>query len=423
MEITVNQTFYKKALNPSAIKKIMTSNAFISFGGGWGDHLPPTEITEAFKYILSNAQEFYLATRYSDIKGSKEFRSTIATYERKIYQRKNINENNIIIGQGSTELTGALFKALLEENDKVLLFDPSYANFKTQLRIENKSVEIISIPIIKINGGIENIVKKEKNEFINRYENIMKKHKIKFCIICSPDNPTSMIWEDDVLREMILIALKHNTWFIIDSSYSNFYFSETMPESFKFSPIDYPNLIIINSFSKNFSLLGFRLGYIIARSEIIELLEYIESARNLSPNVLIQNALNIFLQKTDIQKIIGYNSIIRNTYKEISKKMIEIFLSYLPNSKILKPDGGFYFVVMLDEYNIFDSVKFCKDLLEEEGVLIVPGVDFGNTLQYAFRFTFAPLIRNIEKIEIGIEKIAKFIKNQGEKINDKYRRF
>ena len=131
--MNVNRSCYKKLNTPSAIQKIMTSSANISFGGGWGDHLPPDNLLHAFESVFSSPSKYYESTRYSDIAGNKEFRNTVAEFENRMYGRKNIELSNVIIGQGSTELTSCLFKVLLENNDNVLLFDPSYANFKSQL--------------------------------------------------------------------------------------------------------------------------------------------------------------------------------------------------------------------------------------------------------------------------------------------------
>jgi aminotransferase len=405
--MNVNQYCYKKLNTPSAIQKIMTSSANISFGGGWGDHLPPGKLLQAFESVFSSPSKYYESTRYSDIAGDIEFRNAVAEYENRMYGRKNLELSNVIIGQGSTELTSSLFKVLLENNDNVLLFDPSYANFRNQLTLENNTINFIEQALI--DEHMEHVLNKDKKKFLIEYQRIFRENIIKLCIICNPDNPTSIIWDDEILFEMIQIASSQNTWFIIDLSYSAFYFQENMPQTYKLTPNDYPNLITIHSFSKNFSLLGFRLGYLVAQKEIIELMKFIEGSRNLSPNALVQNVLLTFLKSNEWDSIRQYSDCLRQLYREVSQYTEKLIRKKLPKAKVLKPDGGFYIVCSLEEYGIEDVNDFAEGLLENEGVLVVPGKDFGDTLQKAFRFSFAPLIRNKHKIGKGIDKIANYI--------------
>lgn len=408
--MNVNIFFNKKLNTHSVIRKILSSKADISFGGGSGDHLPPEELLHAFKDVLSTPKKFYSSTRYSDIMGDSRFRSAIAEFENEIYERNTLKKENVIIGQGSTELTSSLFKILLEKKDNVLLFDPSYANFQNQIENENDAVNLIRLPLVS--RDITHILRTDKKKFLRQFKTVFANNKIKLCVICNPDNPTSIIWDDDILFEMIQIASDNNTWFVMDLSYAAFYFSDNMPNSFKLSPLNYPHLITIHSFSKIFSLLGFRLGYLVAQPEIIRLMECIEMTRNLSPNALVQNILSSFFKTTQTENIKKYCADQRQLYKSVSKFTLRLIREKLPKAKVLEPDGGFYFVISFEDYNICNAIEFGEEILEKEGISILPGGDFGESLKHAFRFSFAPLIRDIDKIEKGINALANFINNK-----------
>ena len=112
--------------DPEYIKKFgVDPNDLISFAGGWSNHNAPEELRKSYESIVSDSEKFHSSGAYSTSIGDREFRNAICKFEKHLYDME-INEKQIAVGLGSTQLTNDLFSVLLDPGDKILLLDPSY---------------------------------------------------------------------------------------------------------------------------------------------------------------------------------------------------------------------------------------------------------------------------------------------------------
>ena len=393
--------------NPSHIKELMifgdpeyiqkfgvNPEELISFAGGWSNHSAPEGLRDAYDFIISDQDRFHQSGNYSTSIGDRELRKMICKFENHLYGM-NIHEKQIAIGLGSTQITNDLFSILLDPKDKILLLDPTYSNYPTQLTNAVEDIEQLRFSVID----------EENWEFIadnkiEEFSEFILKHKPKIVLLVSPDNPTSKILSQSFVEAALDSVKKIGSYLIIDFAYKELVFEKKLPEYFSWGPSD--NFISLRTNSKWCRSLGRRIGWIEASESIIEYMGEMQNSSILSPDKLHQMAFEKFLKDSiDDGSLDQYLESTRKLYKETSEKTIEFIRKYL-KFPIIIPDGGLYVFMNIKT----DSGDFVKKILTEKGVLLTPGWGFGKTGNNAVRFSFGPLVNEINKIEIGIRKIG-----------------
>jgi aspartate/methionine/tyrosine aminotransferase len=340
---------------------------------------------------------FHSSGGYTETTGSLECRKQLADFESEIFGM-NITSENVIVGQNSTQLTFDILKVLLNPADKVLLFDPTYANYVGQIEWTGGEIVYLSMldPIGWTYAG---------GNIIQKFQEIYERYKPKLVLFPSPDNPTSQIIPQRLIDRM----LDQNMYVIIDYAYKTQYFGD-MPTYFSYSPNDYPMLITINSNSKWCRGLGRRLGWLIADKKIIECMERVQQCSILCPDTLHQFALTEYLK--DALRDGTLKKYIEDTRKKyervanITVKHIEKYVGF----PYLRPQGGLYVVMNIG----IDSDKFVMNVFKNTGVLFIPGSGFGKSLRYGVRISYGPLVDDVDKIAEGLERVSKWLNMQTE---------
>jgi aspartate/methionine/tyrosine aminotransferase len=393
MKIAERQNIINMGLNPDDL---------ISFGGGWVNHYSPEELRDGYLKVVNSKEEFHKSGAYSATLGTNELRDKLKEMEYSIYKMK-VNMENIIIGASSTQLTIDLFRTILDPGDSVLFLDPTYANYMGQIGFVDPSIKVRFFQVLDPESwqyfG-------DKKLIFERLETEFENNRPKLILIPSPDNPTSQIPDNDFVKFVFKIAKDYDAYVAIDTAYKTQYFSENYPPYFSQGPLDYENLILIESNSKWGRGLGRRLGWVIADTEIVNALERVQQATVLCPDTLHQMALFNYLDKNikngNLNKYLQQS---RNMYKkaaEVTAKAIEQEIGY----PYLKPKGGLY-TVMKVPYN---GDKFVMDVLKNTGVLFIPGAGFGKSLQNGVRISYGPLVLNTTLIEDGMEKVGAYLR-------------
>ena len=302
------------------------------------------------------------------------------------YERRynvNLNNDEICSLLGSQEGLSHLGMTLIDENDIVLVPNPSYPIFKDGPLIAGaKSVEM---PLLKENDYLIHFSKIDKN--------IAK--KAKFMVVSYPNNPTCGVANDEFYLNLIQFAKENEIIVLHDNAYSELLF-ETPGKSF----LSYPGAkdvgIEFNSLSKTYGLAGARIGFALGNSEIIKQIKTLKSN--------IDYGMFIPIQLAAIEAITGDQSCVeqtRNAYKERRD-------AFLTNAKkigwkIDKTKGTmFIWAKIPDKYKT--SFDFVDDLFNQTGILFVPGNAFGS---YGEGFVRIALIQDIQTIEKAFSLINK----------------
>ena len=396
-----------KMADPVNIKAMgLNPEDVISFAGGWVAHNPPPELKEIYLEIIEDPELWYRTGGYSATPGDTDVRASLARLEEELSGVKNISYKNVIVGQSSTQLIYSLFQTLLDPEDSILFLDPTYPNYFTQY--------FFSIGFIK-ESGILRVPFLDPIEWSLRLEGAKQKildllgsGAVKIFVLPSPDNPTSQVFPDSFLREVLEEALNHDIWVIIDYAYKYLNFGVS-PDYYSYSPTDYPNLIALHSNSKWMRNLGRRMGWVIANEKVIEGLERAQQAHILCPDSLHQAAISKFIDKTldngTLKRFISETKVRYRELAELTVKSLEKHLHF----PYIEPMGGIYLVCKVG----MDSDLFVRKVFRSTGVLFVPGKGFGSTLSEGIRISYGPLINTPEKVEEGFERVERFIEEEG----------
>ena len=384
--------------DPQYIKKSgINPDELISFAGGWSNHAAPENLRKAYESIISDPERFHFSGNYSTSIGDKEFRNALCKFENYLYGM-NINEKQIAVGLGSTQLTNDLFSVLLDPDDKVVLLDPSYSNYPEQLSHGNGIDSVLRFSVIDEDKW-EYVADQKTEEFC---EYILK-NKPKIVLLVSPDNPTSKVLSQEFVQSVLDSVKKIDGYLIIDFAYKELVYEKVVPDYFSWAPNE--NFISLRTNSKWCRSLGRRIGWIEAPEFVIEAMEDVQSYTILSPDKLHQMAFGKFITTSiDDGSLDAYLEKIRKLYKNTAEKTAEIIQKHL-GFPIIQPEGGLYIFMKVNT----DSTKFVETVLTKTGVLFIPGQGFGITGKNAVRVSFGPLVEEIDKIELGIVKTAKYL--------------
>ena len=370
----------------------------ISYAGGWVNHDAPNGLRNAYKEIIEDTSRFHKSGGYPPTLGDYMFKEAVIEFEKHIYGMNNLDINQIAIGLGSTQLAMDLLEVILDPGESILLLDPSYCNYPTQIMTGIVNARIQRFPVLEKNSW-DYLAESKVDKF---HEFILEKRP-KIILLISPDNPTSKVLSDKFIKSTLNAAIEIGSFLLIDYAYKEIVFKDDYPEYYSWGPTD--NLISLRSNSKWCRGLGRRLGWIEAPSFIIESIESIQNSTILCPDMLHQMAMTRYISEAIKNKtLLPYLMEVRKKYQLAAQQTLESIKSYL-DFPALEPDGGLYTCIKVD----MDGGKFVEDVLKETGVLFVPGWGFGSTVKDAVRVSYGPLVNDLDKINLGFEKVSRYL--------------
>tara|TARA_B100000579_G_C22787484_1_gene832685 strand:- start:75 stop:1223 length:1149 start_codon:yes stop_codon:yes gene_type:complete len=297
----------------------------------------------------------------------------------------DLDPNRIVVTTGSSGAFILSFASLFDAGARVGIGSPGYPSYRQILKSQSL------VPV--------DIETKIENKFQPTSQDI-KNNNLDGLLVASPANPTGSMLDKSSFEELINISLENNVSFISDEIYHGIQYEFNATSALEISN----NCYVINSFSKYFSMTGWRIGWMVVPKEHVRQVERL--AQNLficPPHVSQVTALSALDAKEELTS--NFN---------VYKKNREILLRELPEAgfkTFSPPDGAFYIYVDISKFSN-DSYKFCSDILNQAGVAITPGLDFdqkrGNS---TIRFSYA---RSTKDIVEGAKRIKNFmIKNYG----------
>ncbi|MBO8161439.1 MAG: pyridoxal phosphate-dependent aminotransferase [Thermosipho sp. (in: Bacteria)] len=358
-------------INAMARKLKNEGKDVINLTTGEPDFSTPEEIKQKAKEALD--KDF---TKYTDSKGIQDLRRVIS----KILERKGIYylENEILVTNGGKQ---ALFNALLSilnPDDEVILFSPLWVSYIPMVLLSRAK------PVV-----IEN--KFEKN-FLPDVDEIKRRisKNTKAILINSPNNPTGAVYPEEIVKEISKIANENNIYVIADEVYDALVYDVDFVSFHKHVK---PELLIyINAFSKTYAMTGWRLGYVATKNkQIYQRIVKIQGHTTSSVNSIAQYAATVADNVDNSYMIKEFKK--RRDFTVEKAKEIGLEFAF--------PKGAFYLFFKSPTNN---DEQFCKKLLEEKLVALVPGSAFG--AEGFVRLSFA---NSIEKIEEGFKRIERFL--------------
>lgn len=383
----------KKVVNvkPSGIRKFFSiaeeMDDVISLGVGEPDFLTPWHIRRtAIDYLDKGA------TRYTANAGLLALREEICNYYSRKFKIDYNPKEEVLVTVGGSEGIDMAIRTLISNEDEVLVIEPSFVCYK---------------PIVETSGGIPvPLITKEENSFkldAETLENAIT-DKTKLLILPYPNNPTGAVMRKGELEEIAAIVIKHNLFVISDEIYSELTYGNE--EHCSIASIDgmQERTIVINGFSKTYSMTGWRLGYALGPEPVISQMTKLHQFAIMSAPTNSQYAAIEALKygDKDIAKMREDYDMRRrftvNAFREIGLDCFE-------------PEGAFYVFPCIKSTGL-SSNEFCERLIMEKHVAVIPGTAFGDCGEGFIRVSYCYSIDNIKK---AIDKIGEFVEELKEK--------
>lgn len=335
------------------------------------------------------------AVGYCDVRGMIPAREAIMQYQ----QSKNIRNfsmDDIFIGNGVSEIAAMVTTALLDPGDEVLIPTPCYSLWENEIRLRQAKPVFYRC--------------EETNNWQPNTDHIRSliTDKTKAIVIINPNNPTGVLYSNEVLLEIAQIAREHKLVVLSDEIYDRLVFDGKVHTSFA-SLADDLTVITMNGLSKSHCICGFRCGWLLTsgpyeeRNAISQAILKLASVR-LSSNALMQTVIPAAIADTEYT-----NSMLQpgGRFYEQRKATLEE-LSKLDCLSYVKNDGGFYvFPHIKEEYlKVTDDREFTGKLLLDKHILVVPGSGFSWNDPNYFRIVMLP---PAEDLRMAVKDIGSFI--------------
>lgn len=319
---------------------------------------------------------------YTVALGLPELREGIA----KLYDRwygVDIDPARVVVTSGSSGAFLLAFTALFDAGARVGLTEPGYPSYRQILRALD--LEPVGVPT--------------RDEVGHRLEPSDLPTGLDGLIVASPANPTGVILDRDHLGALISASAASGTSFVSDEIYHGLHYEDRAVTALEISD----DVYVINSFSKYFSMTGWRIGWMVVPEDHLRTVERL--------------AQNMFICASHAAQVAAIGALEATEELEANRAVYaenrRLMLKELPGigfDRLSPPDGAFYVYVDVSEMTD-DSLSLSRRILEEAGVAVTPGLDFdpvrgGKT----FRFSYA---RSTADIVEGLERLARFMKSGG----------
>ncbi len=369
-------------LPPSGIREffdlVIGRDDITSLGVGEPDFVTPWRISEAAIYSIHQGQ-----TSYTSNSGLLSLRTAISRYlaERFTVEADPVKE--ILITVGASEGMDLALRAILNPGDEVIVPEPCYVAYD---------------PLVRLAGGVpRTLPTKGDNGFRidwTELENLITP-KTRAMIMNYPSNPTGVTLKPDEVERLANLASSNEIIVISDEIYAELtYIGEHVSLASFPQAVDWT--ILLSGFSKAFAMTGWRLGYAVGPAEIIGAMTKIHQYSMLCAPIMAQRAAEAALGEgmEDMRRMVESYSERRN-YFDSGLKSIGL--------RTTDPEGAFYAFAAIGKTGL-SSVDFCKRLLQEESLAVVPGTAFGASGEGYFRASYAVDFHTLDEALMKLER-------------------
>ena len=380
----INQTI--RYLKPSGIRRFFdianTKKGVISLGVGEPDFITPWHIREEAINAIEKGRTFYTGN-----KGLPKLCEGICAYYRRRFGVSYDPDRNVMVTVGGSEAIDLVLRTIIQPGDEVILPVPAYVAYAAI--IEMAGAKVVEVEL------------KEEDQFKLTPEALkpVLSSKTKAVILNFPGNPTGGVMSREDYARTVPLIKESGIFAITDEIYAELTYEQKHCTIAEFEEIK-DRVIVINGFSKAYSMTGYRVGYILAHEELIEM-------------ILKIHQYTIMCATTPCQ----YAAIeaINNGDKDIE----EMFLSFKQRRNYIvkelnriglkthMPQGAFYVFPSIKDTGM-SSEGFCEKLLEEQNLALVPGNAFGDAGEGFVRISYA---YSLEQIKKAIERLEQFLKD------------
>ena len=337
----------------------------VNLSQGFPDFDPPKEITDALARAAKEGPH-----QYSITFGAQNFREAVAEKQGKAIGRAIDPDKEIVVTCGSTEAMMCAMMTICNPGDRVMVFSPFYENYGADAVLSG--AKPIYIPLVPPEFKFDDDLLEEAF-----------RQGAKALILCNPSNPCGKVFS---LEEMTLIAdivKKYDGYVITDEVYEHIIYAPHRHIYIASLPGMRERTIICNSLSKTYSITGWRLGYVIASSAIIDRVKKVHDFLTVGAAAPLMEAAVTGLNFGD-----EYYQDLQAHYTHM-KNLFAGGLQQL-GFRITEPQGAYYVLLDVSEFGVQDDYAFAAWMAEKVGVAAVPGSSFfREPVHHLVRFHFA----------------------------------
>ena len=377
-----------KEMRPSGIRKFFDLAAdmphCISLGVGEPDFKTPWAIRDAGIRSLEQGR-----TKYTANAGLKELRAEICRY---LGRRMELpyQVENILVTVGGSEAIDLTIRALVQPGDEVIIPEPCFVCYE---------------PITQLTGGVPvHIATRVEDGFRLTAEALRAAitPRTKLLILPYPNNPTGAVMSQQDLEEIADVLRGTDILVLSDEIYAELTYGLDRHISIAALPDMWERTIVVNGFSKAYSMTGWRLGYAAAPAPIIRVMTKIHQSCIMSAPTTSQYAAIVALRGCDDEIEMmrdEYNRRRRYVVKALNEMGLTCF----------EPRGAFYVFPSIACSGL-TSAEFCEMLLKEQEVAIIPGDAFGASGEGYARISYA---YSVDHLETAMCRIRRFLTDHG----------
>lgn len=385
-ETILNQKI--QGIQPSGIRKFFDileeMKDAISLGIGEPDFVTPWHIRDAGIYSLERGY-----TKYTSNAGMAELRREIASYLDRRFGLKYDYASQILVTVGGSEALDLSLRVLLNPGDEVIIPVPSFVCYG---------------PLTEMAGGVPVYVElKAENQFRLTPEQLKAAitPRTKALVLPFPSNPTGGIMERQDLEALAQVLRDTEIMVVSDEIYAELTYGEERHVSIASIPGMYERTIVVNGFSKAYSMTGWRLGYLCGPRELVGQIIKLHQYGIMSAPTMSQYAAIEAMQYGD-EDIAA----MREEYDGRRRFLVDGFRAI--GLECFEPKGAFYTFPCIRSTGM-DSDTFCTEFLKAEEVAVIPGSAFGPGGEGFVRACYAASIKDLAT---ALERLEHFLKHR-----------
>jgi aspartate aminotransferase len=329
------------------------------------------------------------ATHYTHNAGITELREAIAGRYARQSDRSVDPDSEVAVTVGAMQAVNYALQAVADPGDEVVVPTPGWVNYFTIADLLN--LEAVEAPL-PADEGFDLVVEPIETAISEDTSAI---------VINSPSNPTGRVYDADAIRQVVELAADYDAFVIADEVYDQITYEDDL-DGVTSVTAEYDNVVTINSFSKTYAMTGWRVGWMIAPPPIVDAARKFQQGTTTCAPSIAQHAA--------IEALEGPQEPIEEMIAAFARRREFVVnrIAKLPAVSCPTPQGGFY--AFLDVSALGDSsFEVARRLLDDYGVVMVPGSGFGDHGEGYLRISFA---NDLERLQEGFDRFEAFLDDE-----------
>ncbi len=368
--------------------RISNQYGAVNLSQGFPDFDPPREILDRLGEMPR--ENFH---QYSITWGAQNLREALADKQRRFMGMEIDPDKEIVITCGSTEAMMAAVMTVTDPGDKLIIFSPFYENYSADVILSG--AEPIYVPL-----------RPPAFDFDPDELEAAFRQDPKALILCNPSNPSGKVFSKEELEFIAHLAEKYDAYVITDEVYEHIVYRPFRHTYFASLPGMRERTISCSSFSKTYSITGWRLGYIIAPEPIADRAKKVHDFLTVGAAAPLQEAVvpGLYFDQSYYDGLLDLY-----THKR------DLLLRGLDEIGIVHnvPQGAYYVLLDISKYGFASDMEFCEVLARDVGVGAVPGSSFfREPVEHLIRLHFAKKDETLQEALNRLESIDRKIKSR-----------